>query len=141
MKCVLALILLSPALFAQPGWKTIKDRTGACQISVPPYWTPLSMPGYANSPDHTATRILVGISPFRPFSDTTLKMLNIGTLFENSAQRSFWVTNPNGGSPSLVTYHVETPGKGNRCVAEVALPPQHYVDEAKKTAMSVSPVR
>ena len=139
MKWALALLLVSPVVLAQSGWQVIKDKTGGCQISIPPNWIVLSEAGYANSPDRTTTRVITGLSPFRPFSDSMLKMLNVGTVFENSAQRSFWVTKPSTGNPpSLVTYHVETPGKGNRCVAEIYLPPQHYEDEAKKIALSLS---
>jgi len=137
MKYALLLLLCCPIVAAQTGWKTIKDETGACQMSVPPNWTLLSTSGTANSPDHTMATVTIGMSPFHPYSDMTLKMLNIGTLFENSAKRSFWVTKP-VGSPSLVTYHVETPGGGNRCIAEIYLPPQHFVDEAKQIATSLA---
>ena len=141
-KWIVLLLLLCPIVAAaQAGWKTIKDKTGACQMSVPPNWTLLSEPGSANSPDRTTTRVIAGMSPYHAFSDMTLKMMNIETLFENSAKRSFWVTKPNNGSPSLVTYHVETPGSRNRCVAEIYLPPQHFVEEAKKIAMSLAPAQ
>jgi hypothetical protein len=138
-KWIVVLLLFCPVVAgAQSGWKTIKDRTGACQMSVPPNWTLLSDPGTANWPDRTTTRVRVGLSPFKPYSDMTLKMFPVETLFENSAKRSFWVTKPSNGSPSLVTYHVETPGSGSRCVAEIYLPPQHFVEEAKKIAMSLA---
>ncbi len=131
------LMFFSGLLSGQAGWKTVQDKTGACQLSVPPTWTLLSGPGGANSPEHTTTRVIVGMRPFKKFREDTLKMLDVDQVYENSETRLFYVTKP-GGTPPLVNYHVETAGKGNRCVAEITLSPHSREDEAKKIAMSLS---
>ena len=134
------MLLASSTLFAQSGWKTVKDKTDACKISVPPNWTLLSTAGMANSPQNTSTIVIRGNTHFSHFSDMTLKMLNIDKVFENSASRIFYVTKPGSGNPSLVTYHVEVPGKGNSCIAEIYLRPNTLEDDARKIALSLSPV-
>jgi len=35
MRLTIGLLFLSASLSAQAGWQTIKDKTGACQLSVP----------------------------------------------------------------------------------------------------------
>ncbi len=139
MKFALTLLLLSAAvaLNAQPGWQTAKDKTGSCQISVPPSWTLLALPGHVNSPQHTTTMLISGNRPFRPFSSETIKVLNVEKVFENSSTRTFYLTKP-GGNPPLVNYHVEAPGKVNSCVAEITLPANISEEEAKKIALSLS---
>jgi hypothetical protein len=134
---ILLVLIASTVLNAQSGWKTVKDETGSCQISVPPTWTPLSQPGFVNSPQHIATVVTSGMN-FKPFDALTLKMLGIDKLFENSATRIFYVTKP-GGNPLHVGYHVEVPGKAHSsCIAEIALPPNTLEDDAKKIALSLS---
>jgi hypothetical protein len=133
-----ALILLaSNVLSAQSGWKTVKDKTGLCQISVPPSWTLLSEAGQVNSPLRTTTMVLSGHRPFRPFSDETIRVLDVGRVFENSATRIFYVGKP-GGDPALLNYHVEAPGKANSCIAQITLPPNSLEDDAKKIALTLS---
>jgi hypothetical protein len=139
MKFALLLVLLfvSTDLSAQSGWKTVKDKTGSCQISVPPSWTLLSVAGYVNSPQRTTTMLISGNTRFSPFSAGTLKMLNVDRVFENSATRIFYVGQP-GGNPPLVSYHVEAPGKVNDCIAQITLPPNTLEEDAKKIALSLS---
>ena len=137
MAMAFTLLVSSFGLIAQPGWKTVKDKTGACQMSVPPNWTLLSDPGWANSPQHTSALVHYGIRPFKPFSEETMKMLSIDHVYENSAKRIFYVTKPNG-NPPLVSYHVEAPGKGNACVLQISLPPHTLEDDASKIALSLS---
>jgi hypothetical protein len=131
------ILLASNVLSAQSGWKNVKDKTGSCQISVPPSWTLLSGAGQVNSPLRTTTTVLLGHRPFRPFSDETIKVLDVGRVFENSATRIFYAGKP-GGNPALVSYHVEAPGKANSCVAQMTLPPSSLEDDAKKIALSLS---
>jgi hypothetical protein len=133
----ISLLIGSTALTAQSGLQTVKDKTGACQISVPPNWTLLSIPGYANSPQRTTTIVTSGHRQYHAFSAETLKVLNVDKVFENSASRAFWVNRP-GGSPPLVSYHVETPGRVNSCIAEITLPVSASEDDAKKIALSLS---
>jgi hypothetical protein len=139
MKIALVILVLfvSIDLTAQTGWKTVKDKTGDCQISVPPSWTLLSLPGHVNSPQGTTTMLISGHRPFRQFSDETIRVLNVDKVFENSAARVFYVGKPIG-NPAHVLYHIEAPGKVNSCIAEIALQPHSLEDDAKKIALSLS---
>lgn len=140
MKWIATLLLMPTILAAQSGWKTVKDKTGSCQLSVPPSWTLLSSPGMVNSPESTTTMVLSGMSQFHKYGDETLKMLDIEKLYENSAQRIFYRTRPNG-SQANVDYHVEVPGNGKRCTAQIMLSLKYPEEEAKKIALSLGPVR
>jgi hypothetical protein len=138
--CLAAALPVAQAAHAQSTWSVIKDKAGVCQISVPPNWTRFSVPGMANSPDHTTLQILSNSGHhFRQFGSETLSLLNIGTLFENSAKRVFYVTKPNGSVPPLITYHVEVPGHQGSCVAQIPLSPQYSEAEAKRIALSLGP--
>jgi hypothetical protein len=138
--CLAAALSLAHPAHAQSTWNVIKDKAGVCQISVPPNWTRFSVPGMANSPDHTTLQILSNSGHrFRKFDSETLSLLNIGALFENSAKRVFYVTKPNGSVPPLITYHVEVPGRQGSCVAQIPLTPQYSEEEAKRIAMSLAP--
>jgi hypothetical protein len=134
---ILLTLLVSTELIAQSGWTTVKDKTGSCQISVPPTWTLLALPGHVNSPQHTTTMLISGMRPFSKFSEETIKVLNVDRVFENSATRIFYVTKP-GGNPPLVNYHVEAPGKVHSCIAQISLPPNTSEEDAKKIALSLS---
>jgi hypothetical protein len=134
---ILLTLLVSTDLIAQSGWTTVKDKTGSCQISVPPTWTLLSLPGHVNSPLHTTTMLISGMRPFRKFPDETLMVLNVDRVFENSATRTFYANKP-VGNPPIVIYHVEAPGKVHSCIAEIDLPPNTLEEDAKKIALSLS---
>jgi PPE-repeat protein len=131
------IVLASTALNAQSGWKTVKDKTGSCQISVPPTWTPLSIPGLVNSPQQKTSMLTSGNRPFRPFSDQTFKVLNVGKVLENSATRILYADKPSG-NPAYVNYHVEVPGKVNSCIAQITLQANTPEDDAKAIAFSLS---
>jgi hypothetical protein len=131
------IVLASTALKSQSGWKTVKDKTGSCQISVPPDWIPLSNPGFVNSPQGRTSIVTSGHRQYRPFGAETLKMMNIDKVLETSATRALWVSKAVGNS-SYVGYHVETLGKSNSCIAEISLPANTPEDDAKKIAFSLS---
>jgi hypothetical protein len=131
------IFLASTALKAQSGWKTVKDKTGSCQISVPENWTPLSTPGFVNSPQGRTSIVTSGHRQYRPFNAETLKMMNIDKVLENSETRALWVNKAVGNSPN-VSYHVETLGKTNSCIAEISLPSGTPEEDAKKIAFSLS---
>jgi hypothetical protein len=126
----------SSALKAQSGWKTVKDRTGSCQISVPPNWTPLSTPGMVNSPQSRTTMVASGHRPYRPFSKETLTVLGVEKTFENSATRALYVGKPSG-TPPFVNFHVEVPGKTNSCIAQITMP-LGSDEDAKKIALTLT---
>jgi hypothetical protein len=88
-------------------------------------------------------RVLHGLDGvMHPLSEEDQKTVApIDTLFENTAQRHFWVNKPvapSAGQPTLVFYHVEAAGQGHRCVAEFSAKPGHSV-EIKKLAATVGP--
>jgi hypothetical protein len=134
---ILLVLLASTVLNAQSGWTTVKDKTGSCQISVPPTWTLFAQPGLVNSPQHITTMVISGNTRFSPFSAGTFKVLNVDKVFENSTTRIFYAGKP-GGNPPLVSYHVEAPGKVHSCIAEIGLLPNTLEDDAKKIALSLS---
>jgi hypothetical protein len=137
---VSGLALTGPLLSAPPDWKITKDKTGVCQLLVPPQWTLLSTPGHVNSPESTTTAVLIGNRPYRPFGDETLRMLNVDKVYENTSKRSFYVTRPNETS-KLVNYHVEVPGIQNACVAQITLSTRYPEEEAKQIALTLAPVK
>jgi hypothetical protein len=134
---IVLVLIASTVLNAQSGWRTVKDETGSCQISVPPNWTLLAQPGLVNSPQGTTTMLISGNTRFSPFSAGTFKVLNVDKVFENSTTRIFYVGKP-GGNPPRVSYHVEAPGKVNACIVEIGLPPNTLEEDAKKIALSLS---
>jgi hypothetical protein len=135
MRIVLGM-LFSALLMSQPAWHSIKDKTGSCQLSLPPNWTILPLPGHASSPDHMGTTLISGQRPYRPFSEETLRVLHPDTVFENSPKRSFYAKKvPNA---TAVSYHIEVPGSANACVAEIGATPSYSLDEIKKIALTLS---
>jgi hypothetical protein len=128
--------LTSTLLNAQSAWKMVEDKTGSCQMSVPPNWTELSEPGLVNSPQGFTTMLTSGHRPFRPFSAETIKVMNIDKVFENSPTRIFYAGKP-AGNPPKVNYHVEAPGKLNSCIAQITLP-LNSEEDAKRIAASLS---
>ena len=64
-------------------------------------------------------------------------MLHPDKVFENSSQRSFYVTKA-AGDPATVAYHVEVPGSGNACIAQITATSTYPQDEIKKVALSLS---
>jgi len=83
------------------------------------------------------TMVIVGLRPYKPFHEETLKMLGVEKVFENSDKRSFFVTKPKG-TPALVNYHVEAPGRANACIAQVTATPSYSPEEIKAIALSLS---
>jgi len=141
MKLTLGMLLSSALLLAQPGWHTVKDRTGACQVSVPPTWTILSTPGWVSSPEHMATMVLEGHRRYTPWSPETLKVLDVDKVFENSGKRSFYVTRPSKATPALVNYHVEVPGGAKACILQITATPSYSPQEIQAIALGLSAVK
>lgn len=140
MRWIATLLLMPTMLAAQSGWKTVKDKTGACQLSVPPNWALFAIPGRANSPEGTTTMVISGMDQFHKYNPETLTRLDIEKLYENSAQRLFYRTMMQG-SQAHFSYHVEVPGNGKRCTAQIMLSLKYPEEEAKKIALSLGPVR
>jgi hypothetical protein len=141
----IALTFSARNLFAVPappdGWQTIKDKTGVCQMSVPPSWATIpGSPGRVASPDHITSILLAGFSRSpAPMSDETVRAAATGKMFENSANRWFYTskTPAQKGLPELTVYHVNVPISNHSCLAELTVKTGYSEDEMKKIADTV----
>ena len=150
-ECVLATLLLSLLTSAlaetTPGWKTVRDSKGVCQIAVPPDWQLLSEnTGAATFQDATTAIAVVTSQPgqaFKPLSVSLQKVLGIrkDKLFENTADRIFYQDKISRRSDELNAYSVSVPGKTGTCSAHVVVLPSVPEETAKKIALSLGPVR
>ena len=117
---------------APAGWKPVKDSTGVCQIFVPNGWNQSVM--IVHSP-HVR---------LKPMSEDTVTHVGADKIFENTTQRFFFVRKPvamNDGKSFLVNYHVEVPGNGIECIAEINVKQGYSEDEVKKIAATLAPVK
>jgi hypothetical protein len=134
----LALILLASAvLSAQAGWSTVKDRTGACQISVPPSWSMVpGSPGEFASPEHRMSVLISGYPrKAAPMTDVEKRELSVDKIIENSAERWLYTGKPR--SDNTITYHVNVPAARRVCAAELTVKVGNSEDEIKKIAAAV----
>ncbi len=84
------------------------------------------------------TTVIARDRAYKPFSEETIRVLNVDKVFENSTHRIFYSTKPNGTPPSM-NYHVEAPGRPNTsCIAQISSTPSNSLEEAKKIAASLS---
>ncbi len=133
-----ALILVaSNALQAQSGWKTIKDATGACQISIPPSWSTIpGTPGQFASPEHLMSILLPGYPrKAAPMTDDEKRVMGAVKIIENSAE--YWLYTGKPTMQNVITYHVNVPTATRVCAAELAVKVGHSEDEIKKIADTV----
>jgi hypothetical protein len=154
----IALLLAASSGYARPagksstsaapkpnGWVTVKDKTGACQMSVPGDWVlNAQMRGHVTAPEHTDSMIISGFKhPRQPMSDKTQKAVGVDKMFENTADRWFYAAKPipgTGGKPTLVVYHIEVARDAGTCIAQILVNQDHPVEEIQKIASSVSDV-
>ena len=147
---VSALILLLPvyasAQTAPPGWKTIKDSKNACQIAVPPEWSPLGETSGAAVLQDASTAIAAVTSQpgqtFKPLSEALLKSLEIrrDKLFENSARRIFYQDKFSRNADDSNAYSASVPGKGGTCSCHLAVLPNVAEEIVRKIALSLGSV-
>lgn len=127
---------------AQPpaGWKTIKDKSGACQMAVPSEWkVSAELPSTAQAPDNSdATVIARPGNTVKPMGEPAQQALMIDKMIENTPQRVFYADHPTKSAKPLTGYHVTVPGKGGTCVAMITMEPGHTEDEVKKIATTLS---
>jgi hypothetical protein len=150
-RMLVVLVLLSaPLVPAQTGladWKVLKDSKNACQIMVPPEWTPLGDNTGAATLQDTATAVAVVTSQpgqtFKPLPESLQKSLGIRKkdLFENSPKRVFYQDRTAAGPEDQNAYSVSVPGKGGTCSCHVAFLPSVGEEVARKIALSLGPVR
>jgi hypothetical protein len=146
---VTALVLLClPAALAQTvpeGWSVIHDSRHACQIAVPPDWSPLSeAAGAAVFHDASNAIAVVTSQPgqtFKPLSEALIKGLDIrrDKLFENSPKRVFYQDRFSRNQDDPNAYSASVPGKGGTCSCHVTFMPGVAEDVVRKIALSLSP--
>ena len=74
-------------------------------------------------------------------SENTQKAVQIDKVFENSADRWFYVSKPilgTNGKPNLVVYHIDVARPDGSCVAQILVIQNHSEADIKKIAESVS---
>jgi hypothetical protein len=132
-------------LFGQgpAGWKVVKDRKGACQVSVPGDWKISEMvTSSAAGPDQSG--VMVTSQPgttIKPMNEVVQKAVGVDKMIENTPQRTFWAGKPGSmsGLPPVVGYHVTVPGKGGLCYALITIPKGGSEDLVKKISATVGP--
>lgn len=127
-------------------WIVVKDKTKTCQMSVPGDWKPRAdLPGHVVSPEHTESMLISGFQrSHQPMSETTQKAVQADNVFENSADRWFYVSRPilgTNGKPTLVVYHVDVARDDGTCIAQILVNQNHQKEEVQKIAASVSAVK
>jgi hypothetical protein len=150
-RMLVVLVLLSaPLVPAQTGladWKVLKDSKNACQIMVPPEWTPLGDNTGAATLQDTATAVAVVTSQpgqtFKPLPESLQKSLGIRKkdVFENSPKRVFYQDRTSAGPEDQNAYSVSVPGKAGTCSCHVAFLRSVAEEVARKIALSLGPVR
>jgi hypothetical protein len=141
----IAAIVANSALAQAPmGWKSIKDASGVCKISVPGNWTldPHTV-GRATGRSYEYALISVAYHQpiLKPMSAGDLQMFGAATVVENSTKRAFFIGKPSkpaNGRPSLLVYTVMLGGTPT-CSATVTVTADKSTDvEAKQMIASVA---
>ena len=96
----------------------MKDRTGACQISVPKNWG-------------QSITLVKGSGKVRAFSPETQKMYS-QRMLENTEKRVFYVMKSTPGPKPVTTYMASVPGDGFHCTGQLVVQPSYPEDEVKR---------
>jgi hypothetical protein len=133
----MAVSVASLSAATPPGWLTIKDKTGVCQMSVPPSWSLIpSSPDAVSSPEHVMSVLISGYHrDSTPMTDAKKRELGADKIIENSA--TLWLYAGKPTAQNAITYHVNVPTANRACVAELAVKVGHSEDEIKKIAATV----
>jgi hypothetical protein len=144
---IVAVLGLASIAGAQPkGWQVIKDKTGVCQMAVPPDWhVNAQIPNMATSPDISDVMISAQAGKeVRPIPAGAQTVLGVDKMIENSQKRVFWagkaVSYP-PSSPPVIAYHVTTPGKGGTCVGQITVKVATPETLVRQIADTVGPVK
>ncbi|MGH9410420.1 MAG: hypothetical protein ACRD1V_13305 [Vicinamibacterales bacterium] len=132
---------------APVGWKTVKDRSGRCQASVPGAWTIGDgvLTGSALAANYHKAVVLAGVQqdPTKPMSAERLHQLGAVTVIENTPARTFFTAAPttaSGKVPSQITYTAQVAGTP-ACTVQVTVPSGQDDALAKQIAGTVGPVK
>jgi hypothetical protein len=138
---LMSLAAAAPLVAQTPaGWKVIKDKTGACQVSIPPDWKANpQLPSLAQAPDNSDVSIIVQEGrALKPMTAIVQKAVGVDKMIENSDRRVFYSTAPTKGNPPLIGYRVTAPAKNGTCVAMITIKQGHSVDEVMKIGESLA---
>lgn len=146
---VATLILLSclpaTAQTVPPGWKTLRDPKGACQISIPPDWVPFSDSGGSAVYRDAGTGIAVVTSQpgqaFKPLPASILKLMELRKekLFENSAQRIFYQDKASRNTEDSNAFSAAVPAGSGTCSCRVVVLPVISEETARKIVLTLAP--
>jgi hypothetical protein len=141
-------LLFVPSATAQTdpsGWKPIKDAKSACQIAVPPEWTPFSESGGSAIFHDPSTAIAIVTSQpgqeFKPMTASMLKLLGVpkDKIFENSASRLFYQDQTSSRPEDENAYTASVPGNAGACSCRVVFLPKISAETARKIVLSLRP--
>lgn len=130
---------------APSGWKWIRDSKGACQVAVPPDWSPLAeATGAAVLHDPSTAIAVVTSQPgqaFKPLTEAQLRTLDVPKekIFENTATRLFYQDRTASHAEDSNAYSAMTPGHGGTCSCHVVFVRGVGEDIGKKIALSLAP--
>ena len=121
-----SIITTNSAGQAGDDWTPTKDRTGACQISVPKNWG-------------QSVTLVKASGRVRTLSPETQKMIS-QRMLENTENLVLYVmksTSTPGAKPTT-TYMASVPGEGFHCTAQLIVQPGYSDNEVKKIVATFS---
>jgi hypothetical protein len=140
--------LFLPSISAQvvpAGWQTVKDPKNACQIAVPPDWSPYGNNiGAAVFQDVSTAIATVTSQPgqsFTPLPESLQKVLEIRKekMFENTGKRIFYQEQTSKSREDPNAYSFSVPGKAGTCSGHLTFLPAVSEEVARKIALSLGP--
>jgi hypothetical protein len=139
----LGLAALAAAQSVPAGWKIATDRRKLCQIAVPADWVADKiMPSQLTSPDKKAKVLVHGIpapGTFASTVETAKKMFAPTKVFEESATKAWWASEPSNHKPGA-SWYVAT-GGASVCDAQVEFEGAAFDEVAKKIVASLGPAK
>jgi hypothetical protein len=136
-----------PAQVAPAGWQIVKDPKGACQIAVPPDWSPWGDNiGAAVFQDVSTAIATVTSQPgqdFAPLSASMQRLLEIPKekVFENSGVRIFYQEQTSKSHEEPNAYSFSAPGKAGTCSGHLRALPGVTEEVVRKIALSLGPAQ
>ena len=139
---LLLVAIASPAFSQVPtSWKVIHDKSGACQVAVPPDWAANApLPGMAQAPKNQGDLSLAA-SPgkaLKPFNDPTQKALMVDKMISNTDKLVFYANAPTKSDQPLTPYRAVAPGKDGTCSVMIAVRPGVTADTVSKIVATLS---
>jgi hypothetical protein len=138
-------ISLAWAQTVPAGWIVVQDSKHACQIAVPPEWTPWGdNAGAAVFRDSTSAIAVVTSQPaqtFKPLTEPVKKSFGIPAekMFENTARRIFYQDKTSGHADEPNAYSASVPASGGTCSCRVVVLPSIPLETARKIVLSLGP--